>query len=1027
MSLLLAIAAPAAPRAAPSPAEARRIAHEQRIAADERASARLFDGPPPVTHADSLAHARALLRAVTAGFELEASVDSARRARAARAVALFERLDDAPPTERALALMLHGRAINADADSLDRQPYLTALALLDGGTLAEDTLAARVHQMLARELQAVQADHEALPHYQQVHALFVRHYGERHPDAAESLAELAVGLDQVGRYEECMAAVRRSLALFDSLGMPLHPARRTAVIIASGFTTRDQLDELLALRHEALRISEAALGEGSRDYQVDLINLAVALMDFGDFAGARQLMARGLPWIERSFGSRSPVTNNLRQQLAIASFQVGDTATARRLLQESARIVSETNRGSLGTALRWQAELLQREGRAAESARLAAQAYSADSVRRNGPTWPLARSLMVQMQAHEMLGDTTALRATLARLLALADADEHWRTGARAMLCEWRSRTALRCGDTTGAWHWASEAVRVSREQTAWLIRSLPDARALQLARQNTRFLQLMAAQADSPERAASLWDAIVRERGSVRSELTRRRLPAQWRSDTALVQRHARWSAAQRALAAFLVDRSVTSLDSSAAVRLGRLRREVEAAESELAARGAATPADTGAAALAVLRAALGADEALVGMHVRFGGTDSAEVVAMFARDAAGALGRVVLGRADSLAALVAAWRERLAEPPGGSIAAARRTEAAARRAGERVRVAVWQPLAAALPGVRVVHLVADGPLVDLPWAALPTGDSGYLVEQSPEIRVLEAERELLRERPEADAAATLLALGAPDFGRAARPAAVREGADVCAEARPVFGALPATSAEVVGIAERWSPTAQGAVTVRVGPAATEAAFRAEAPGRTVVHVATHGFVAGDVCRESAPGLRGVGGVGPVRARRHSERTASPERRAPATPWMDRRVWLALAGANHRTPALGSRDDGMLTAEEVVTLDLSGTEWVVLSACHSAFSAGWARDGALGMRRAFRLAGARSVIASHWAVADEAALEWMQALYAARAAGHTEADEAVREASRQVLAARRASGRPTHPFHWAAFSASGR
>ena len=51
-----------------------------------------------------------------------------------------------------------------------------------------------------------------------------------------------------------------------------------------------------------------------------------------------------------------------------------------------------------------------------------------------------------------------------------------------------------------------------------------------------------------------------------------------------------------------------------------------------------------------------------------------------------------------------------------------------------------------------------------------------------------------------------------------------------------------------------------------------------------------------------------------------------------------------------------------LLTAEEVSTLDLAGTDWVVLSACHSGVGEAWAREGQLGMRRAFHLAGARTV-----------------------------------------------------------------
>jgi CHAT domain-containing protein len=144
-------------------------------------------------------------------------------------------------------------------------------------------------------------------------------------------------------------------------------------------------------------------------------------------------------------------------------------------------------------------------------------------------------------------------------------------------------------------------------------------------------------------------------------------------------------------------------------------------------------------------------------------------------------------------------------------------------------------------------------------------------------------------------------------------------------------------------------------------------------------------------------------------------------------SPWLSRRVWLALAGANRAAEDMKDENEGFLTAEEVATLNLGGTDWVVLSACHSGIGDAWSSEGRLGMRRAFALAGARSVIASAWALGDATTGEWVAALYRARLGGEVDAAAAVRDASLEVLAARRASHRSTHPFYWAAFSASGR
>jgi CHAT domain-containing protein len=140
----------------------------------------------------------------------------------------------------------------------------------------------------------------------------------------------------------------------------------------------------------------------------------------------------------------------------------------------------------------------------------------------------------------------------------------------------------------------------------------------------------------------------------------------------------------------------------------------------------------------------------------------------------------------------------------------------------------------------------------------------------------------------------------------------------------------------------------------------------------------------------------------------------------------LGRRVLLALANANHAREHAGDENEGLLTADEIMTLDLRGVDWVVLSACQSAAGEAWTHEGVLGMQRAFRMAGARTVIASEWSIDDDATREWMRALYSARARGLTRAGDAIAAASRDVLAERRRSGRSTHPFYWAAFTSSG-
>jgi CHAT domain-containing protein len=197
------------------------------------------------------------------------------------------------------------------------------------------------------------------------------------------------------------------------------------------------------------------------------------------------------------------------------------------------------------------------------------------------------------------------------------------------------------------------------------------------------------------------------------------------------------------------------------------------------------------------------------------------------------------------------------------------------------------------------------------------------------------------------------------------------------------------------------------------VGPEASETTFKRSAHDYRVLHLATHGFFLSDACStSSAPGTRGVGGL-----------TGAPPRPAENPLLLS---GLALSGANRRAPAAAEGDDGILTAEEVASLDLSGVEWAVLSACDTGVGEITAGEGVFGLRRAFQIAGARSLIMSLWSVEDQSTRAWMKALYEGRFERNRTTADAAHEASLAMLSDRRSKGLSTHPFYWAAFVAGG-
>jgi CHAT domain-containing protein len=104
---------------------------------------------------------------------------------------------------------------------------------------------------------------------------------------------------------------------------------------------------------------------------------------------------------------------------------------------------------------------------------------------------------------------------------------------------------------------------------------------------------------------------------------------------------------------------------------------------------------------------------------------------------------------------------------------------------------------------------------------------------------------------------------------------------------------------------------------------------------------------------------------------------------------------------------------------------NLQGTELVILSACDSGTGEVKIGEGVMSLRRAFRIAGAESVLASHWPVSDKATSQLMTEFMRRWRAGEPRA-QAWREAQLELLHSKGTEEDFSNPYFWSAFTLTG-
>lgn len=336
-----------------------------------------------------------------------------------------------------------------------------------------------------------------------------------------------------------------------------------------------------------------------------------------------------------------------------------------------------------------------------------------------------------------------------------------------------------------------------------------------------------------------------------------------------------------------------------------------------------------------------------------------------------------------------------------------------------------LMRPLRALTGDATQLLISPDGELNLLPFQALIDEQNRYLVERYA-FTYLTSGRDLLRLQVSRESKSAPLIIANPAFGESApeqkagaqatakeqtakamtSPAEPKARRRSVSDARSLselyFPPLGGTTEEADAI-RRLFPDAHLLTGER---ATTDALKRTVAP--RILHIATHGFFLQTPQAFADTGARAA--------------TTTPGTEAAAesdNPLL--RSGLALAGANRRGAAAATDDDGILTALEASGLNLWGTKLVVLSACDTGLGEVHNGEGVYGLRRAFVLAGAETLVMSLWPASDYSTRTLMTGYYRNLRQGEGRG-AALRQAQLEMLK----RNPQLHPFYWANFIQSG-
>lgn len=967
-----------------------------------------------------------------------------------QALSIRRKVFGAEHANTASSLASLGTVLTDQSQYAAARPYLEqALAIRQKLLGDENAITASSLTALGRLLKDQGEYAAAKPYFEQALAIRRNKFGNESSTTASSLTDLASVLRNLGDYkaakpyyEQALEIKRKVLGEQDADTATAHG--NLGVVLS-------ELGDLPPARthyEQALAIDLKVLGENHPKTATSYGNLGSLLAKQGDLASAQAYAERALSIRRKVLGEDHADTAAALNSLANILERRRNYASARTYFEQSIEIKRKTlgeNHPGIAPALTGLGSLVQREGDLAGAKKYFEQALEIRS-RALGERHPqTAVSLNILGQLLKTEGDYAGARKYYEQAVQINRdlfGSEHPDT---IVSLNNSVGLAAACGDWSAAAALQDESRRGARRYIAHVLPALSTKEQLAFLRDSDqsafhRALSLGLAQASDATTAALSAAWLLNGKAVAEVALAEQALLARDMKDPALAEAAKNLVNLRHQLATLAIKMPKAGEEAAHRTLIKRLTTDEDRLARWLAHRTQRESNVEPWVDLAEVRNRLPAKSALVDI-ARLPVYDfqasrdqprwqPARYVAWITRpNHEGETTIVDLGPAEAIDKAVQTARKGLEIQAilsdvilgGGEAAAEKQLRAELQSAVDLI----WAPIAAKVEGVKELIISPDGLLWHLPWDAIPLGPKKYAVEEFG-IRYVMSGRDLMPTatvggdtgRPivvanpsydlESEQIRSALKAVFPSLKDAAIPLADVRERSVFSGASP----LPLTADEARAVAPNLQRFAGAKPQMFMERYALESVIkRVKRP--SVVFLSTHGFFLADeeIRRVDEAGIAGSLGLSTL---------LDPQVRQ--NPLL--RCGLLFAGCN--SPQAENLDDGVLTGMEILGIDLRGTKLVVLSACETGLGQVRNGEGVAGLRQAFRLAGAESVVASLWSVPVGDTADLMNDLFSNLANGQTPA-ESLRLAQVKRIAAHRSVFGASHPWFWAAFTVTGR